>query len=92
MASRAVLAICRITRFGWWQMTLLAPFWELARELREMRYLYDLPHGLDPAPLAAALPEFRATPLDVVLRAHLAHLMPGEGPNQGRFSLAQTGR
>lgn len=90
--ERLTGARLRITRFGWWQMTLLAPFWELARELREMRYLYDLPHGLDPAPLAAALPEFRATPLDVVLRAHLAHLMPGEGPNQGRFSLAQTGR
>jgi hypothetical protein len=78
----------RITRFGWWQMTLLAPFWELARELREMRYLYDLPHDLDPAPLAKALPEFRATPLDAILRAHLAHLMP----DQGKLSLAQTGR
>ncbi len=77
-----------ITRFGWWQMTLLAPFWELARELREMRYLYDHSHALDPEPLATALPDFRATPLDVILRAEIAALMPA----QGKVSLAQTGR
>jgi hypothetical protein len=77
-----------ISRFGWWQMTLLAPFWELARELREMRYLYDHSHEMDPAPLAKALPDFRATPLDVILREEIAALMPG----QGKLSLAQTGR
>ena len=78
----------RMTRFGWWQMTLLSPFWELARELREMRYLYDHAHALDPAPLAQTLPAFRATPLDVVLREHLAHLIPA----YGKVSLTQTGR
>lgn len=78
----------RITRFAWWQMTLLAPFWELARELREMRYLYDHSHALDPAPLAALLPDFRPTPLDTILRAHLAHLLP----DQGSEILTQTGR
>ncbi len=77
-----------ISRFGWWQMTLLSPFWELARELREMRYLYDHAHGLDPAPLAKTLPEFRATPLDVILREEIAALVPV----QGKVSLAQTGR
>lgn len=61
----------KVSRFGWWMMTLAAPFWELARELREMRYLYDLDHALDPAPLAALFPDFRATPLEPVLRGHL---------------------
>ena len=77
-----------ITRFGWWQMTLLSPFWELARELREMRYLYDHSHGLNPEPLAKALPDFRATPLDVILREEIGALVPV----QGKVSLAQTGR
>jgi len=62
----------KVTRFAWWQLRLLAPFWELARELQEMRYLFDLPHALDPAPLAAALPGFRPTPFDEVVRALLA--------------------
>lgn len=69
--------------FPWWAMTLTAPFWELARELREMRYLYDHAHALDPAPLQALFPDFRATPLDVVLREHL--------PDQGAM-VTQTGR
>ncbi len=78
----------RIGNFPWWLMTLTSPFWELARELREMRYLYDLPHALDPQPLARMLPDFRQTPVDAVLKAHLAHLIP----DQGNVSLAQTGR
>jgi nucleoside-diphosphate-sugar epimerase len=82
----------QINPFAWWQMTLLAPFWELARELREMRYLYDHSHELDPAPLAKALPEFRATPLDTILREEIAALVPNQGPVQGKVSLAQTGR
>ena len=79
----------RITRFAWWQMTLLSPFWELARELREMRYLYDHSHSLDPAPLAALLPGFRATPLDNVLQAHAARSLRTD---QGKEILTQTGR
>lgn len=58
-------------RFPWWALRLAAPFWELGRELLEMRYLYDLDHALDPAPLRALLPEFRATGLDAMLAAHL---------------------
>ena len=61
----------RVTRFPWWQLRLLAPVWELARELQEMRYLFDLPHELDPTPLAAALPGIRPTPFDAVVRALL---------------------
>ncbi len=62
----------RVTQFGWWQLRLAAPFLELARELNEMRYLYDLPHALDAGRLAAALPGFQPTPLDEVVRAVLA--------------------
>ena len=56
-----------VSAFPWWAMRIAAPFWELARELLEMRYLSDHPHSLDPAPLAALLPDFRAMTLaDVV--------------------------
>lgn len=79
----------KVSRFPWWAMTLAAPFWELARELREMRYLYNHPHSLDPAPFAALLPDFRMTPLDSVLQAHVDRLMPEA---QGRSMVTQTGR
>jgi hypothetical protein len=55
-------------------MALAAPFWELARELREMRYLSDLPHRLDDAPLRALLPDFRATSFAEVVASHIAAL------------------
>lgn len=61
----------RFTRFPWWFIGLAAPFWELARELREMRYLYDLPHQIDPKPLQALLPGFVGTQFEQVVAGHL---------------------
>lgn len=61
-------------QFPWWVMRLLGPFWELAREMSEMRYLYDTPHALDPAPLRALLPDLVVTPLPAVMAAHLREL------------------
>ena len=49
----------RFAAFPWAIMRLASPFWEMARELLEMRYLHDLPHRMDPAPLAAILPDFK---------------------------------
>ena len=77
----------KLSRFPWWAMRLAAPFWELARELQEMRYLYELPHALDPAPLARLLPEFRLTGLDTMLREHVERLVP-----QGSEIVTQTGK
>lgn len=57
------------TRFPWWAVTLSAPFWELGRELLEMRYLWETPHTLSGNKLARLLPSFQATPLEDVLRA-----------------------
>jgi nucleoside-diphosphate-sugar epimerase len=74
-------------RFGWWQMRLLAPLWELARELLEMRYLYETPHSLDPAQLTALVPGFRGVDFDTVLRSHLPAPVV-----QGRAMSTQTGR
>ncbi|WP_108854682.1 epimerase [Albidovulum aquaemixtae] len=58
----------RIRRFPWWIMNALSPFWELARELKEMRYLYDHPHALGGDKFRRLLPEFPITPLQEVLK------------------------
>lgn len=61
----------RIAPFPWWLLRLAAPVWELARELGEMRYLYDHPHSLDGAAFEALVPGFRATPFAEVVAGHL---------------------
>lgn len=72
-ARLAVLGGRRMTvgRFPWWALRAASPFWELGRELLEMRYLYETDHRLDPAPMAAILPEFRGVTVDDMLAAHL---------------------
>jgi nucleoside-diphosphate-sugar epimerase len=60
-----------IAQFPWWLITLCAPFWELAREMKEMRYLFSLPHSLSGEKLSRLLPEFVPTPLSEVMSAGL---------------------
>jgi nucleoside-diphosphate-sugar epimerase len=64
----------KVAHFPLWFFTLSSPFWELARELREMLYLNRLPHQIDPAPLQRLLPDYRDTPLDDVILHHLRAL------------------
>jgi len=64
----------KVTHFPLWFFTMVSPFWELARELREMLYLNRLPHQIDPAPLRQLLPDYQDTPLDAVILAHLKAL------------------
>lgn len=52
-------------------MTLASPVWEMARELREMRYLWDTDHRLDGAKLARLLPDFQPTDMATVMLAGL---------------------
>lgn len=61
----------RIKRFPRWMLTLTSPVWGLARELREMLYLFDHPHQLDPGPLRRWLPDWQDTVLDEVIARHL---------------------
>jgi len=44
--------------FPWRMMKMLSPFWGLAREMQEMRYLWDTSHSLNGARMTALLPEF----------------------------------
>jgi len=64
----------RTGAFPWWAMRLASPFWELARELVEMRYLFQIDHALDPGPMARLLPGFQVTELDNILRQEISAL------------------
>ncbi len=69
----------KINRFPWWIMTLVSPFWELAREMREMRYLYEMPHQIGSEKFARLLPDFQPTDLEEVMRSGLpADINPDE--------------
>lgn len=62
----------KIGQFPWWALRLAAPFWELGRELGEMRYLYDTPHAIDGTDFARLVPGFVAKSLPQVVAEHLA--------------------
>lgn len=63
-----------VKRLPWFVLTLLSPFVETFREMREMRYLWKKPVKLDNAKLVAFLGHEPHTPLDTVVRAALAGL------------------
>ncbi len=60
--------------FNWRMLWFAQPFWPEARYLREMRYLWDMPHRLDGAMFDSLLPGFRHTDLSEALAAATAHL------------------
>ena len=62
----------KLAVFPWLFMRLAGPVWELARELQEMRYLFNLEHRLSDARLQTLLPGFQVTPLPEILRRTLA--------------------
>lgn len=77
--GRALGKLPRLTQMPWWIMTALSPFWELAREMREMRYLYSMDHRISDTLFNDLLPDFRPTPLAEVMRSGLpADLNPNK--------------
>ncbi|MEJ6399265.1 NAD-dependent epimerase/dehydratase family protein [Yoonia sp. 208BN28-4] len=79
----------RLKRFPWWSVTLMAPFWELMREFREMRYLNDMPHWLGTDKFDRLLPEFQATDLQTAMLAGLAgDINPDQSVGTGRKTIA----
>ena len=79
---RAVGGRVRVRRFPWGFLPLAAPFWPLAREIREMRYLWREPLRMSHAGLVAFLGSEPHTPLDEAVRATLVGLgcLPEHGP------------
>ena len=77
--TRMIEAVRRVTgrpqikvrAFPWWLTTLAAPFSELLRELKEMRYLWQQPVRMDNGRLIAFLGEEPHTPWDQAVRATL---------------------
>ncbi len=61
----------KLTGFPWVALYMAMPFWELARELIEMRYLWNINHQLDGTRLKQLLPDFQATQLSAVFKACL---------------------
>ncbi|GAA6211329.1 NAD(P)H-binding protein [Hyphomicrobiales bacterium 4NK60-0047b] len=61
----------RYSQFPWWLFTLSAPFWEFARELNEMRYLWSTDHELCGVRFKALLPDYKQTDLKTVLNSAL---------------------
>lgn len=79
----------RLSAFPWWFMTLASPFWEMARELVEMRYLWDVSHRLSAAKLTRLLPDFQPTDLRTVMLAGLpAQINPDQSVRPGRKAIA----
>ncbi|SEP22173.1 Nucleoside-diphosphate-sugar epimerase [Methylobacterium sp. ap11] len=68
-----------VRRFPWFLLPLAAPFWPLAREIGEMRYLWREPLRMDNAGLVAFLGAEPHTPLDRAVRETLVGLrcLPG---------------
>jgi len=77
----------KVSRFPWWIMAILSPVWELAREMREMRYLYAMPHQIGSDKFNRLLPDFRPTNLEQVM---LAGLPADIDPNKVMGSSGQT--
>lgn len=77
----------RLSRFPWWAMRLAAPVWELARELLEMRYLFDMPHQVSGRKFHRLLPGFERADMREVM---LAALPPQIHPDQPVAAGAQN--
>jgi len=64
--------VLTVKTFPWWLFTVTAPVWEMAREMKEMRYLYNTPHRMSGERLAQILPDYRAASLEQVI-AEILH-------------------
>jgi nucleoside-diphosphate-sugar epimerase len=77
-----------IAHFPWWAISLASPFWELAREMLEMRYLWSLSHTLSEEKFRRLLPDFHLTPLAVVMRSGLPPALLEKALPNGREHIA----
>ena len=64
----------RVSKMLWAPLWIARPFWPTASKLIEMRYLWNMPHKLDPTGMQALLPEFRDTDPSAALARAIRHL------------------
>ena len=75
-------------RFPWWIISLLSPVWELAREMKEMRYLWETSHWLGRVKFDELIPDFEETPIRDALAASLpANIYPNKVVRSGSQSV-----
>lgn len=71
VVARRTGARVPVSAFSWWLTALASPFVPTLRELREMRYLWRTPVGMDNAKLVAFLGREPHTPLEEAVEASL---------------------
>ncbi|MEO0486161.1 MAG: epimerase [Pseudomonadota bacterium] len=86
--SRAAGREITVKPMSWAAIRLLQPVWPLARYLVSMRYLWRVPHGLDPAPLRALLPDHRDSSAEAALAAAIEHQIRPNGVVPGEADVA----
>jgi nucleoside-diphosphate-sugar epimerase len=64
----------KVRAFPWWILPFASPFVTVMRELKEMRYLWEVPLRMRNDRLVATLGEEPHTPIDVAVRATLASI------------------
>lgn len=69
--ERALEKKLKVGGMPWAMLRIVALFNPQVREVLEMRYLWQTPHAIDGAKLAAALPGFRPTPFDEAIAVAL---------------------
>ena len=74
IASACLNQKVSVSQFHWWPILAAAPFWKMGRHLLEMRYLWSMPHWLDPAPFNTVLPDFKPTDPAIALATALRGL------------------
>ena len=81
----------KVRAFPWWLLAVASPFVPLFRELREMRYLWEVPVRMSNARLVALLGSEPHTPIDDAVRATLHGLgCLATSPQAGRNATLQT--
>ncbi|MEM9724668.1 MAG: NAD(P)H-binding protein [Pseudomonadota bacterium] len=82
----------RISHTPWGAIRALSPISPLFREVLEMRYLWDQAHEIDGAAFAAALPEFKETPIRAALTDAVADHLPRDVSSKGVTGKGVSGR
>jgi nucleoside-diphosphate-sugar epimerase len=81
----------KVRAFPWWMLALASPFVPLFRELREMRYLWNVPVRMNNACLVSVLGSEPHTPIDDAVRATLQGLGCLVEPHEaGRKTMLET--
>jgi nucleoside-diphosphate-sugar epimerase len=89
----AGMARPRVKRFPWWAVSIFWPVVPLFREIREMRYLWEIDIALDNSRLAALIGGEPHTPLDRALADSLAGqgCIPASAPWSARSATLFSG-